>query len=141
MLTIRRCGSEAANPWTSVLPLLPRLHIVLQGRKAAGVAVHSGHGAVLVVLLALSPPGDPLLVVGLQHKGQMGATAGVGVGVGPGHIPNARARASGDQCHHIEKQCLCPSNLENVLFFLFFFFLPLVSIILSFSEAQPGYVH
>lgn len=66
----------------------------------------------------------------------MGATAGVGVG--PGHIPNARARASGDQCYRIKKQCLCSSDLENVLGL---FFLPLVSIILSFSEAQPGYVH
>ena len=31
------------------------------------MAVHGGHRAVLVVLLVLSPPGDPLLVVGLQH--------------------------------------------------------------------------
>lgn len=66
MLTIRRCGSETASPRTSVLPLLPRLHIVLQGREAAGVAIHGGHGAVLVVLLVLSPPGDALLVVGLN---------------------------------------------------------------------------
>lgn len=51
-----------------VLPLLPRLHIVFQGREAAGVAIHSGRGAVLVVLLVLSPPGDALLVVGLQHR-------------------------------------------------------------------------
>lgn len=48
----------------------------------------------------------------------MGATAGVGVG--PGHIPNARARASGDQCYRIKKQCLCSSDLENVLGLFFF---------------------
>lgn len=58
---------RGCQPSTSVLPLLPLFHIVLQGRKAAGVAVHGGHRAVLVVLLVLSPPGDPLLVVGLQH--------------------------------------------------------------------------
>lgn len=83
MLTIRRCGSEAANPRTSVLPLLPRLHIVLQGRKAADVAVHGGHGAVLVVLLVLSPPGDPLLVVGLQHIRADGSHGGGGGGARP----------------------------------------------------------
>lgn len=66
MLTIRRRGSEAVDPRTSVLALLPRLHIVSQGRKAAGVAVHGSHGAVLVVLLVLSPPRGPLLVVGLD---------------------------------------------------------------------------
>lgn len=62
MLTIRRRGSEAVNPWASVLTLLPRLHTVFQRRKAAGVAVHGRHGAVLV----FSPPGGPLLVVGLN---------------------------------------------------------------------------
>ena len=66
MLTIRRHGSEAVNPWASVLTLLPRVHIVFQGRKAAGVAVYGRHVAVLVVLLVFSPPGGPLLVVGLN---------------------------------------------------------------------------
>lgn len=75
MLTIRRRGSEAVDPRTSVLALLPRLHIVSQGRKAAGVAVHGSHGAVLVVLLVLSPPRGPLLVVGLQHGRAGGSLA------------------------------------------------------------------
>lgn len=65
MLTIRRCGLEVRSAPASVLPLLPWLHVVLQGGKAAGVSVHS-HGPVLVVLHVLSPPGGPLLVVSLN---------------------------------------------------------------------------
>lgn len=52
---------EVRNAPTSVLPLLSRLHIVLQGGKAGGVSVHS-HGSVLVVFQVLSTPGRPLLV-------------------------------------------------------------------------------
>lgn len=66
MLTIRRRGLEACNSSTSVLPLLPQLHIVFQGRKAVGVSVGSGQGPVLVVLQVLFPPRGPLLVVGLN---------------------------------------------------------------------------
>lgn len=61
---------------SSVLPLPPRLHIVFQGRKPAGVAVHGSHGAILVVLLLLSPPRGPLLVVGLQDRRAGGSSAG-----------------------------------------------------------------
>lgn len=65
VLAIRRHGLEVRSAPASVLPLLPRPHVVLQGKKAAGVSVHS-HGPVLVILQVLSPPGGPLLVVSLN---------------------------------------------------------------------------
>lgn len=61
MLTIRWRGVEVGNAPSSILPLLSRLHVVLQGGKAGGVSVHS-HRSVLVVLQVLSTPGRPLLV-------------------------------------------------------------------------------
>lgn len=66
MLTIRRRVLEVFNSSASILPLLPRLHIIFQGRKAVGVSVHSSHGPVLVVLQVLFPPRGPLLIVRLK---------------------------------------------------------------------------
>lgn len=72
MLTVRWRGVEVRNAHTSILPLLSRLHIVLQGGKAGGVSVHS-HGSVLVVFQVLSTPGRPLLVSlkGTRAEGSM----------------------------------------------------------------------
>lgn len=66
MLTIRRRGLEVCSSSTSILPLLPRLHIVFQGREAVGVSVGSGQGPILVVPQVLFPSGGTLLVVSLN---------------------------------------------------------------------------
>lgn len=66
VLTIRRSDLEVCNSATSILPLLPQLHIVLQGGKAGGVSIHGGHRPILVLPEALFPPRGALLVVGLN---------------------------------------------------------------------------
>lgn len=50
----------------SILPLLPWLHAVFQGREAAGVPIDGRHGAILVALQVLFPPRGPFLVVSLN---------------------------------------------------------------------------
>lgn len=57
----------------SILPLLPWLHTVLQGREAVGVAVDGSHRPVLVALQVLFPPRGPFLVVSLKCTRQISA--------------------------------------------------------------------
>lgn len=66
MFTIRSRGLQRLLPSASILPLLPWLDTVLQGREAAGVSVHSSCRPVLVVLEVLFSPGCPLLIVSLN---------------------------------------------------------------------------
>lgn len=50
----------------SILPLLPWLHTVFQGREAVGVSVDGSHRPILVALQVLFPPRGPFLVVSLN---------------------------------------------------------------------------
>ena len=124
MLTIRRRGLELRDSSTSILPLLPRLHAVFQG-KAVGVSVGSSHRPVLVVSQVFFPPGGPLLVVSLKHT-RAGSSAGPGRGCVSNTNPSFLSGPSA-----IQRELLRWTNHEN-FFVLFLFCWPLVSSLLCF---------
>lgn len=96
VLTIRRSDLEVCNSATSILPLLPQLHIVLQGGKAGGVSIHGGHRPVLVLPEALFPPRGALLVVGLKRTRGQGSH--VTRELCGDRIPNSRSKLSTSDC-------------------------------------------